>query len=241
MTTRRSILHLGTAALLSVCLLSCENKPTNEVVGYWHWTYADSTAPPGTTLSLAFFGSVNTETALKQSLKVKDKLKGNKFLCLGGGNDSGKFTEEAIEKIISAIQAGDFDGYQGLAFDVELGASHLEKEFEELFAATQAQNMKVLVTVSHSDPFGVGDKSTLMKSFFASDNIDYLSPQLYTSGKETANDYDAVGIQFSDYANSNAKVVPSIVRAEHYEDAVAYFNEQGVNLAGYIQWHQHSP
>lgn len=101
--------------------------------------------------------------------------------------------------------------------------------------------MKVLVTVSHSDPFGVGDKSTLMKSFFASDNIDYLSPQLYTSGKETANDYDAVGIQFSDYANSNAKVVPSIVRAEHYEDAVAYFNEQGVNLAGYIQWHQHSP
>ena len=237
-------MSLSCLLIISLCLFSCKEPAAEpapaEAIGYWHWTYHDSLAPEGTTMGIAFFGSVDPATAIEQSLKVKDRLKGDKYICLGGGNSSGKYTAEAIEKIIMAIQTGKFSGYQGIAFDVELGTSDLEDAFTKLFAITKMNHLKVLVTVSHSDPYGVGDKSTLMESFFADENIDILSPQLYTTGRETSNDYTAAGIQFSEYSKAKAAVVPSIVRAEYYPDAQAYFKKQGVELKGYIQWHQNS-
>ena len=248
---RKNYLYLIAAACISVvCLISCSetpivdsdnaSDPTRTVRGYWHWTYHQSTEPSNTNLSIAFFGSVDPATAIQQSLNVKQDMLGEQYICLGGGNSHGKWTSDAIEKIVAAVRAKDFAGYDGLALDIEVGASHLEEEFAQLFAVAQANDLDVLVTVSHSDPFGVGDKSTLMESFFGNSDIDYISPQLYTTGKETANDYDAVGIPFSDYARSIAPVIPSIVRAEFYEDAVKYFKAQGVGLAGYIQWQQNA-
>jgi hypothetical protein len=72
----------------------------------------------------------------------------------------------------------------------------------------------VLVTISHAVPYGIGDGPTLMRAFFKDSNIDYMSPQLYTTGGEGANDFSAtMGVQWAEYPNCKAKVVPSIVRA----------------------------
>ena len=77
----------------------------------------------------------------------------------------------------------------------------------------------------------------LMHSFFADTNIDIMSPQLYTTGSESANDYDiSHGVSWSEYANCRAAIIPSLVKAAYYDDAQQYFSSQGVTLAGYVQW-----
>lgn len=209
-----------------------------ENIGYWHWTYHHSYDPPSTNMGMAFYGSVDPAEAIQQSAKVKDRLQGDKYICLGGGTSSGSYHSAAISKIGAAIQAGDFAGYQGIAFDIEVGGAGLENDFQHLFALAKNNNFKVLVTISHSRPYGIKDGNTLMNSFFSDPNIDFLSPQLYTTGKEHANDYTAYGIKWSDYANAQAAVIPSIVKAAFYADALSYFQAQGVALKGYVQWSQ---
>lgn len=77
-----------------------------------------------------------------------------------------------------------------------------------------------------------------MKSILADPNVDYLSPQLYSSGTEVSNDYTNVGTYWYQYKLSTARMVPSIVAASYYPDAVRYFAAQGITLTGYIQWKQ---
>jgi hypothetical protein len=99
--------------------------------------------------------------------------------------------------------------------------------------------MQVLVTVSHSAPYGIGDAASLMRSFFSNPNIDYISPQLYTSGEEGGNDYGTVaGVQWWEYKQAKAAIVPSIVASYMYNDAQNYFSSQGVYTQGYVQWRQ---
>lgn len=96
-----------------------------------------------------------------------------------------------------------------------------------------------MVTVSHSAPYGIPDSANLMRSFLSNGNIDYLSPQLYTSGTEGGNDFSIVaGVQWSEYAAAKAAVVPSIVRDYMYWDAQGYLSTQGVTTFGWIQWAQ---
>ncbi|MDX8399778.1 MAG: LysM peptidoglycan-binding domain-containing protein [Gallionellaceae bacterium] len=211
-----------------------------EVLGFWWWTWSGvNAAPSGTNLSIAFSGWTDPTTALQESANVKDKLQGSKYISLGGGNEDGAFTSASLTSITNAINAGDFAGYDGIAYDVEEGDSGLESLFSESFAAAKANGYKVLVTVSHSAPYGISDASDLMQSFFADPNIDYLSPQLYTTGEETSNDYaTSGGVEWSQYATAKAAVVPSIVNSSMYADAQIYFQEQGVSIKGFVQWSQ---
>ena len=95
------------------------------------------------------------------------------------------------------------------------------------------------VTVSHSQPYAVSDAAALMTSFFSNSNIDYLSPQLYTTGSETTNDYTAVGTSWSSYATAKAKIIPSVVLGSRdYPTAQTYFSQYGITLYGYVQWTQ---
>lgn len=216
------------------------SKPNADVIGFWWWTWSNTVTPPtGTNLSIAFSGYVDPAEALSNSEPIKSSLQGSKYIALGGGNDKGAWTEAALTDITNAINAGDFAGYDGIAYDVEEGESGLETAFQQSFAAAQAKGYQVLVTVSHSAPYGISDASTLMQSFFADPNIDYLSPQLYTTGTETSNDYETSGgVAWSEYATAKAAIVPSIVQASLYADAQIYFEAQGVSLNGFIQWSQ---
>lgn len=139
----------------------------------------------------------------------------------------------------SAISSGAFAGYAGIVYDVEEGDSGLAQAFRESFAAAKAKGFRVLVTVSHSAPYGISDSAALMRSFFPNGDIDLLSPQLYTSGYETANDFTTgYGVQWSEYAAAKATVVPSIVTASLYDSAKTFFASQGVATTGFIQWAQ---
>lgn len=79
-----------------------------------------------------------------------------------------------------------------------------------------------------------------MQVFFEDGNIDFISPQLYTTGSETQNDYaTSHGVSWKDYAHCKAAVVPSIVKDTMYASAQEFFLKQGVTLKGYVQWRSH--
>ncbi|MEH2365499.1 carbohydrate-binding protein [Nostoc sp.] len=211
------------------------------VKGFWKWTWKEDTVPSDSTLSVAFSGWVEPDTALQESAKIKNQLVGESYISLGGGNENGRFTSSKIDTIIAAINSGKFSGYQGIAFDIEEGDTGLNSRFQEAFVASKNNNLKVLVTISHTAPYGISDAQQLMAAFFADKNIDYLSPQLYTQGTETQNDFtENMGVKWADYANTNAAIIPSIVQANLYQNAKDYFQKIGLNTKGFIQWSQTS-
>jgi len=212
-------------------------SPIADNMGYWDCTWQGGNAPSNATLSLAFSGWVDAENALADSSCVYDNLVGTKYISLGGGNDNGAFNRYSLNAITESINQGVFDQYDGIAYDVEEGRSGLSNEFKTSFAAAKAKGFKVLVTVSHSAPYDIGDAAVLMDAFFADSNIDILSPQLYTTGEEPENNYETShGVTWASYANCKAAIVPSLVTGSLYPSAQAYFSEQGVTLQGYIQW-----
>lgn len=209
------------------------------IQGYWDWTWSNSTPPSDTNLNLAFSGWTNVDTALQQSQQVFNQLQGDKYISLGGGNANGAFNNQALKQITAAINAGAFSAYDGIAYDVEEGDSGLEEAFQQSFSAAKQQGLKVLVTVSHSAPYGIADANALMQSFFSNEDIDILSPQLYTTGEETENDYaTSAGVEWSQYKQCKASIAPSIVNSGLYESAQSYFTSQDVEISGYIQWQQ---
>ena len=145
----------------------------------------------------------------------------------------------ALTNLDSGIKSNQLAGWDGIVYDIEEGDSGLAAAFATSFATAKANGLGVLVTVSHSEPYAVSDAATLMTSFFSNSNIDYLSPQLYTTGSETTNDYTAVGTLWSSYATAKAKIIPSVVLGSRdYPTAQTYFSQYGITLYGYVQWTQ---
>lgn len=216
--------------------------PSSGLIGIWYWTWSKGGgAPAGANLGIAFSGWVDPPTAIQDSNAVKSQLPGTKYICLGGGNSSGAWTADAVQAVTNAIGANSFAGYQGIAYDIEEGSAGLASAFALSFAAAKAKGFQVLVTVSHSAPYGISDAATLMQSFFANPDIDILSPQLYTTGQETSNQYDiSDGVTWNEYASAKAVIAPSIVSANLYASAQQYFSDQGVALGGFVQWQQGS-
>ena len=98
------------------------------------------------------------------------------------------------------------------------------------------------MTVSHSAPYGAPDEANAqsqMRAFFEDSNIDYLSPQLYTTGEEQENNYATTyGVEWTWYAGAKPMICPSLVKASYYDSAVDYFAGKGVTLDGFVQWAQ---
>ena len=208
-------------------------------MGYWSWTWEHSKPLNDATLGIAFSGWSDISTALQQSNKIKDSLAGQKYISLGGGNKNGAFTADVLQSINSAIDHGTFKDWDGIAFDIEEGSSGLADLFSETFAKAKKEGFKVIVTISHSAPYGISDGAQLMQAFFQDKNIDILSPQLYTTGKETQNNYATTeGVQWREFASAQAMILPSLVQGSYYQDAQEYFVKEGVTLNGFIQWKQ---
>lgn len=214
--------------------------PQNDIQkGYYFFTWSSHHHPMSTDIDfgVAFSGHAKVNLALQEAERVRHQLQGDKYICIGGGTRStGYFTHEKIQNLNNAINAGELSDFQGLVYDVEVGDAGLETIFQASFAAAKTKGLKVIVTVSHSEPYAVGDSQTLMRSFLADEHIDVLSPQLYDSGKEDYNKFDNIGVHWSAYANTNAAILPSIVRPNLYENAKEYFEEKGISLGGYIRW-----
>lgn len=209
-----------------------------ENIGYWRRTWLSCTPPAGATFGAAFSGWNLVDNALIQSSAVRDQLVGTRYITIGGGDkNTGAFDASVLASVNAAIGDGRFAGYQGIAYDVEEGAAGLAEAFAQSFAAAKAAGFQVLVTVSHSAPYGIADAADLMESFFADDNIDFLSPQLYTQGNESANDWaTSAGVGWDRWASAKAAVVPSVVTASLYPDAEATLKTFGVTTRGYVVW-----
>jgi len=209
------------------------------VVGLWYWSWSSGVNLGATNLAVAFSGWVDADQALGDSTGIVSSLHGSKYLALGGGNSNGHWTSAALTKISSYCSSHKFSAYAGLAFDVEEGDAGLTSAFESAFAACKSAGYKILVTVSHSAPYGISDAPELMLSFFSNKNIAYLSPQLYTTGDESANDYTtASGVEWSQYAKAKPVILPSIVTGSLYPSAKSHFAGLGMNTGGYVQWSQ---
>jgi len=209
-------------------------------MGYWWWTWETGNSPGGTNIGIAFNGWANPAQSILSSRNIKGRLPGVKFISLGGGNVNGVWTASVIQQVNSAIGAGSFAGYGGIAYDIEEGDAGLTSAFQNSFRVAKGAGLRVLVSVSHSAPYNIVDGYAMMQAFFTDKNIDYLSPQLYTSGYETQNDYaTSLGVGWDLWARSQATIIPSIVTGSLFSSAQNYFRDShGFNITGYVQWAQ---
>lgn len=210
----------------------------SETIGMWIQTWAPgNNLPEGINTGIAFNGWVNISDAISNSSQIFDKLPPFKYLSLGGGNASGAWTEANLSSNLEAINNGDIDAYDGIVFDCEIGEGGLYDSFNACFAALKAKDKKVIFTTSHTGPYGFLDAEIFMTSILACDNIDVLSPQLYTNGTEPENDYSAGDVPWSQWETTTIPIAPSIVTANLYPDAVEWFkNNLNITLQGFIQW-----
>jgi hypothetical protein len=219
---------------------SVTTKTLPELKGYYWQTWVSGYgAPSGTNAGIAFSGWGVVDSALAESAPIKSKLPGLKFFSIGGGNANGRFTTSRLTAVNNAITSGKLDGYDGIVYDIEEGDAGMSSHFASSFALAKSYGFLVVVTLAHSAPYGFTDGAALTRSFFTNTNIDYLSPQLYTTGTESTNDYAiSKGVQWSEYAAAKASIAPSIVRASLYADAKQQFQAYGITVNGYIQWEQ---
>ncbi|KAG5192730.1 hypothetical protein JKP88DRAFT_159682 [Tribonema minus] len=235
----------ATAAPLTVTQCACSLAPLHHclslfaaVKGYYDQTWQQRAAPSGTNLGVAFGGWADVDQALADAQQVYNNLVGSKYLDIGGGDSNGRWTSNSITKLNNGLGKIKSAGYVGVCYDIEEGDAGLSTAFANSFAKAKAAGLKVLVTISHSQPYGFSDAATIMNTMFASASVDYVSPQLYTSGGETANDWtvDGGAIGWRSYASSKGKIVPSVVKASMYANAQSTFQSYGVTTAGYITW-----
>ena len=112
-------------------------------------------------------------------------------------------------------------GFAGVCFDIEgtKGGQELIDAFERAFAVLRKSGLDVMITTSHSAPYGADSddiRIAMVKSWVESSNVGYLSPQLYTSGGEGTPQLEALmgvngDIPWDLYKGAKAKFVPSIV------------------------------
>jgi len=229
-------------ALISILVLLVAQSCMSQMLGVYYWTWSTGNVNVSdSNMGVAFSGYVNPEQAISDSARVAEKLKGEKWLDIGGGDSSGHWTSNWVQQVGSYCTNGKFSGYSGICFDIEEGDSGLAGDFSKTFQACKSAGFKVFITTSASAPYGVGDAATLMRSFFPNPNIDFLSPQIYC-GDPNKNCYTVnSGVTFNEYASAKAKIVPSIWHAGNYNDAYNVFKNQfGITLAGYVRWAQDS-
>jgi len=226
-------MHLKLFLLTFVVIATAQNT-----AGYWWWTWqTGGNAPGGTNIGIAFNGWADPAKAIADSNAVKGRLPGTKFISIGGGNANGAWSSGQLNALNSAINSGNFEGYGGIAYDIEEGSAGLGSLFQTSFRAAKSRGLRVLVSVSHSAPYGFSDAATLMNTFFSDTNVDYLSPQLYTSGNEGENDYSTCcGVSWDQWTRARSAIIPSIVRASYYSSAHTYFSQHNINITGFVQW-----
>jgi hypothetical protein len=218
-----------------------------ENIGLWYWVY-NQVIPPaveGINLKIQYNGFADIKKALSQDFPEQsdfDSLSGDKYLEIGGGPSDyfpgcSTFTSAVLQQNTADILSGVLSGYDGIAFDIELGDSGLEQDFQDCFNAAKKMGLKVIVSVSFSSPYAVDDSETLMESFLNSTNIDFLSPQLYQSGDEGYPVFTAGATPWSSWAKTTIPIIPSIAYAAYYPAVQKWFS--GIcetPLAGFIQW-----
>ena len=228
----------------------------SEILGYYSWNWgAGSTGPPGANIGCSFTGQVDVDQAIAQYTEGAawccPELLGDHFLTVGGGNSAGLFTEQTLKAVTAKADAIKAAGYGGIMYDVEevIGpSSTMVPLFTESFAAMKKAGLVVAVTTSHSAPYQCDtpqDAVDFVKAWCADSNLDVISPQLYSSGSESApelvptNSCKDAGCTFDLYTSCKAEIAPSIVEPSHYPATKDFFSTSVSRATkGYFMWAQ---
>ena len=213
-------------------------------MGYYAPTWGmASVGQEDANVGVAFSGWNVVETALQESSAVQ--LQGTHYLSLGGSSEQGMFDPDTVAKMGEDCPMIKEAGYEGVVFDVEVtrGGMLLVDSLEEAFKKCKAADLVVMVTTSHTAPTGVslGDiRLKLIESWVKSDNLDIISPQLYTWGGEEEPEFDSTwpcdNCTFTKYKGSKAQFMPSVVNGEHMKAVKKYFDKLKIPVSGYFQW-----
>jgi len=193
-------------------------------------------------MGVAFSGWDNPAQALSASEPHRSSLVGSQWIDAGGGNKNGRWNAKSLIEWESAIKSGKLKAWAGIVFDVEeCYTPGLEKIFAGVLRAAKTAGMETLVTVSHSAPYMCSDASTLMQSFFSSADVDYLSPQLYTSGNESVPDFTPNhALNWSAWIGAKGRFIPSLgcaaLKNGGYKNVTQYFAKLNITTSGYLMW-----
>jgi len=193
-------------------------------------------------MGVAFSGWNDPAQALSASEPHRSSLVGSRWIDAGGGNKNGRWNAKFLNAWTTAIRSGTLKAWAGIVFDVEeCYSAGLEKSFASVLREAKSAGMETLVTVSHSAPYGCSNASTLMQSFFNSADVDYLSPQLYTSGSESVPDFTANwAVDWSAWSGAKARFVPSVgcnaLKHGGYVTVTEYFAKLNITTSGYLMW-----
>jgi len=243
-------------ALLSVPAAASDAALPSEILGYYSWNWgAGSTGPSGANMGCSFTGEIDVDKALagysEGAAWCCPKLLGEKLLTLGGGNSAGMFTEAALKALTTRADDIKAAGFKGVMYDVEevVGPSSVMAPlFEASFAAMKKAGLVVAVTTSHSAPYQCDspqDAVDFVKAWCADSNVDVISPQLYSSGSESApelaetNSCKDAGCTWDLYKDCHAELAPSIVEPSHYGPSKDFFQSKlQRGTRGYFVWAQ---
>ena len=176
-------------------------------------------------------------------------LVGEKWLTLGGGSYFNVDSINSIATSVDIIKSSSTE-YTGVLFDIETvygSSSVLVEAFAAAFKAMKDGGFKVGVTTSHSAPYETDTPEVavdLVNSWVKDSNIDFISPQLYTSGTETEPNFDetwnclAAGCTWDLYVGMIPRMVPSIVEESQYPATESFFSDYGIQTTGFFQWQQ---
>lgn len=233
-----------------------KGSQSTEIIGYYSWNWgAGSFGPPGANAGAAFTGYTDVKTAIdyypEGAAWCCPALAGEKWLTVGGGNSAGTFNARSLSSIEnSADYIKNSTLYAGVLFDVEIvygSNATIVDAFSAAFAGLKEGGLKVAVTTSHSAPYMTDTPEVavdLVKSWVKDTNIDFLSPQLYSSGNEGAPDFaetnncKAEGCTWDLYVGMIPKMVPSLVEESHYTATQTFFANKGITTEGFFQWRQ---
>ena len=209
--------------------------PLTYLTGYWMWTWVGEGGgnPPAICDIGIRFGGEVPKTAIDNNINMASSLTSReKFLNLGGGLETGIWQLTDFDYINSQLSNIKSKGWTGLCFDIEVctpGVSFVNA-FADCFAKCKAAGLKVLVTMSHINPYscqtGSGQGMDLVNAWIKDPNIDYLSPQLYTEG------HTLEPTNLSMFSTAIAKIVPSIP----YDTDWNNIQNLGIVPAGYLAW-----
>lgn len=179
-------------------------------------------------------------------------LQGTKYFSIGGGNQNGVLTAANVQAFINDLSKVHDAGFRGIIWDIEKvrgPSSSMNTVFANAFAAVKSAGLENGITVSHTAPYDTDtaqDATDFVTRFLQDTNVDFISPQLYTSGFESSPDFAATGNcasagcgwEMYRSMRSGMKLAPSIVRASQYAQAKQGLEERGLDTAGYIVWDQ---
>jgi hypothetical protein len=214
------------------------NGNSDVVRGYFLMSWKpNNTAPDGDWDFGVWFGGETPKSAIEINLKQSYKItSGKKILNLGGGLDTGKWSDPSeLEYVVSRLSDIKSNGWDGLCFDVEVCVPNVDfiKAFQDCFAACKRNGLMVIVTMSHTLPYdcqtGTGQGVDLVNSWINDDNIDYISPQLYSAGDK---------MELSDlsiFKNIQNKIIPAIPYETDW-DTLKNSSFININPKGYIIW-----